>query len=91
MAIRVVWAVTLRREHRGKLIQLALPSCGASHRKSAMADLRTSIPISGTPEIGGRRPGCRGRSSFEARAPTFDLCEFGTRDVRGHLRMTDRV
>ena len=53
MAIRVVWAVTLRREHRGKLIQLALPSCGASHHKSAMADLRTSIPISGTPEIGG--------------------------------------
>ncbi len=34
----------------------------ASHRKSAIADLRTYIPISGEPEIGGRRP-----SSFEAR------------------------
>jgi hypothetical protein len=38
--------------------------------------LRTKDPISGKPEIGGRRPGCRrtgnsrqqrGRSSFEAR------------------------
>jgi hypothetical protein len=32
---------------------------GASRRKSAVADLRTLNPISGKPEIGGRRPGCR--------------------------------
>src|ERR1043166_8815854 len=38
----------------------------ASHRKSAVADLRAIIPISGKPEIGGRRPR-RGRSSFETR------------------------
>src|SRR5467141_4099404 len=38
----------------------------ASHRKSAAADLRAMVPISGKPEIGGRRPG-PGRSSFEGR------------------------
>ena len=30
----------------------------ASHRKSAIADLRTHNPISGRPEIGGRPPEC---------------------------------
>jgi hypothetical protein len=30
---------------------------GASHRKPAAADLRTHNPISGKPEIQGRRPG----------------------------------
>jgi hypothetical protein len=42
---RYVRSVTLRRS----------PSW-ASHRMSAVADLRTQDPISGIPEIGGRRP-----------------------------------
>src|SRR6266478_5320880 len=48
-------------DHRGPLIPSfrhpeALAPLGASHRKSAIADLRTRDPTSGKPEVGGRRP-----------------------------------
>ena len=57
----------------------------ASHRKWALADLRTHDPISGKPEIEGATaqmpPRIRGRSSFEARTAAKRLrCS--------HLRMT---
>ena len=61
------WTVTLRRS----------PASSAGEPPQVgLADLRAQCPISGKPEIGGRRPRCRnvgskghhpGRSSFEAR------------------------
>src|SRR5713101_6315289 len=63
-----------------------LAPLGASHRKSAIADLRTCNPTSGKPEVGGRR---LQRCPLQTCCAALAVHPSRAAQERGRLRMTE--